>query len=923
MTYMYTTLVLNAHLPYVRHREANHIEERRFFEALSDSYIPLLWILEDNEINRKWTISFSPSLIEMLTDPLMQRRFLNFLEKTESLLQIEMNETSNEKEAKLIKFYLSKYEKIKNTYLNWNQNLLLAFKHFFEVGKIECITTAASHAILPYLQTKQGVKAQIVEGIRCFHQHFGKRPKGFWLPECAYSPGIDRILYEEGILYTFVDAHALRNADPTPSKEIGAPIYSPHGIVLFPRNQELSNKVLDSNGGYASDHDYRHIEGKRQSSIVHHDGGRVDSRSEYHWITGNTEEKDCYVREWVEAKVQHHSEDFLNCLKVHAETNGSQCFPPHTVVLPFEAELFGYWWYEGPEWLQKVLSTQQENIEFITPLQFVNRHYQDLETCHVSFSTWGKDGYGDVWLNNENEWMYRHIHQIEKDIIRAVADFWSGNTDEVRALKQMVREWFLLSSSDWAHMIDNETTAIYATARFKEHVERYHKLRVALYSREVSDVFLTKIESDYPFLSEIDLSTFTSSQDLHLANELVIDSTNSKSLNILLLTWEFPPRVVGGLARHVFDLSRALAKSGHNIYVITTYVEGHHEYEMMEGVHVYRVKGLQPHAEDFLQWVGSLNISLAEQAFELLKKIQFDIIHAHDWLVSVAAEAVKDKLQIPLITTIHATEYGRNNGIHSLMQTEIHRKEEQLINSSDSVIVCSEYMKNELISIFNVTEEKISVFPNGVDPLMIQEKSGSLQVNRHHGDTHSHIIFSVGRIVKEKGFETIIEAAPIILERYPTVLFIIAGKGPMLENYRQVVREKHLETNIRFIGFINDDERNHLLKQCDIVVIPSLYEPFGIVALEAMICNKPTVVSNTGGLKGIIEHGETGLTMLPGNPGSLAKEVLTLIENKQLAKEIAKKGKLMVTTTFSWEKVAKDTSNLFQEKVFNHNNIRG
>jgi 1,4-alpha-glucan branching enzyme len=914
----YYSLLLHAHLPYVRHYEADRLEERWLYEAITETYIPLLWGISENDRVGKWTISISPPVMEMLTDTVVQRRYLQHIDSIEELLLKEKKRTNDTNTKKLVDFYQRRFQKIRSTFFEWEQDLIKAFRYYFEQGKIDCITTSATHAFLPYLQTEQGIRAQIVHGLTNFEKHFGRRPTGFWLPECAYTPGIDRILFQEGIRYTFVDEHTLKTGDPEPSKGIGAPVYSPHGIVLFPRNQQLSSKVWSSILGYPGDHDYREFyrdiayerDWEYIKPFVHPDGIRVDTGLKFHRITGETEHKDSYVREWAEGKLRQHGDDFITTVHQQLDQHQDQCFPPHLLLTPFDAELFGHWWFEGPDWLAYVMTKGLESISFITPQEYIDRHYQDFETIHAAFSTWGRDGYGEVWLNDCNAWMYRHLHHIEKDIVLCISKLSQANSFQTRALKQMVREWMLAASSDWAFIVDNNSSTQYALNRFKEHINRYHELRSRLLSNTITKGYIENYEKRYPFLEDIDLTVFHSPHDDYVIRETRKPS-NEQSLKILMLSWEFPPMVVGGLSRHVFDLSKALVQQGHEVYVITSHIQGYPEYEINQGVHVYRVKGAQPEANDFLHWIGSLNLAMADQGIELAKKIDFDCIHGHDWLVSVVSKGLKQQLNLPLIATIHATEHGRNNGIHTPIQYEINQKEWELTYEADKVIVCSQYMKQEVINVFALPEEKICIQPNGVDPDMIQSVEDPLWKQRYGSDEHFYI-FSVGRIVKEKGFETIMEAAPHIHERHPHVKFLIAGKGPMLEEYRQLVKQRGLESTVCFIGYINDVERNILLNGCDVALFPSLYEPFGIVALEGMAAGKPVIVSDTGGLGDIVTHGENGLKIYPGNPQSLADQVIRLIEDPELRVNLARKGKEAVETRFSWGKIAYETSQLME-----------
>jgi glycosyltransferase involved in cell wall biosynthesis len=392
----------------------------------------------------------------------------------------------------------------------------------------------------------------------------------------------------------------------------------------------------------------------------------------------------------------------------------------------------------------------------------------------------------------------------------------------------------------------------------------------------------------------------------------VRNSKPVQRLKILMLTWEFPPNIVGGLARHTYGLSSSLAESDCEVHVITALQIGLPAYEMAHGVHIHRVKPLNEADDDFIFWIAGLNLAMANKAKQLSGENQFDMIHAHDWLVAGAGIVLKDYLSIPLLTTIHATEYGRNNGIHTELQRFIHEKERQLIEKSNQLIVCSNYMKDELLSVFGVPEHRLAVIPNGIEWLQPIHNGTEFPMPFF---PQKKMVFSVGRIVKEKGFETIIEAAIVAREKNLGIYFVIAGKGPMLETYRHKIKEHQLEDYLFFPGFIQDEQRDEFFSLCDIAVFPSLYEPFGIVALEAMIHGKPTIVSETGGLKGIIKHLQTGLLMEPGNANQLLDHVIFLLENKAEADRMAERGKGIVESLYSWKRIARDTKRLMDDVI--------
>ncbi|MCL6571987.1 MAG: glycosyltransferase family 4 protein [Bacillus sp. (in: Bacteria)] len=385
-------------------------------------------------------------------------------------------------------------------------------------------------------------------------------------------------------------------------------------------------------------------------------------------------------------------------------------------------------------------------------------------------------------------------------------------------------------------------------------------------------------------------------------------------LTILILCWEYPPNIIGGLSRHVFGLSVKLADMGHEVHVLTAKNGGTSpSFEIMNGVLVHRVKPINEKDDNFLAWIGGLNLAMGQKAEKLSEEIKFDIIHAHDWLVGTASITLKELLFIPLLTTIHATEFGRNNGIHTEMQRFIHDKEKQLIFESDQIIVCSEYMKDELLSIFSLNNEKIIVIPNGIEPMTTKLNTAEIFPELEQ----KKYIFSIGRIVKEKGFDTIIEAGALAKEMELDCYFVIAGKGPMLETYRRQIVERSLDSHIAFVGYITDEQRNTLIQGCVMAVIPSLYEPFGIVVLETMILGKPTIVSNTGGMKGIVKHLQTGLLMDPGNAQSLLEQISFLIQNPQKAEEIGGKGREIAISLYGWKRIASETSRVMEDTLLN------
>ena len=388
-------------------------------------------------------------------------------------------------------------------------------------------------------------------------------------------------------------------------------------------------------------------------------------------------------------------------------------------------------------------------------------------------------------------------------------------------------------------------------------------------------------------------------------------------MKILMLTWEYPPRIVGGIARVVHDLSKRLIKDGHEVTVVT-YRDSADvpEYENDKGVNVYRVDNYMIHPNNFIDWILQLNFNLVSKATEIINKEgDFDVIHAHDWLVANAAKTLKNAYGIPVVDTIHATEAGRNSGIHDDTQRYINDTEWMLTYEASEVIVNSNYMKNELQRLFGLPYEKINVIPNGVNLSNFAGVERDYNFRRQYAMDNEKIILYVGRLVYEKGVQHLIAAMPKILSNYHDAKLIISGRGGMMDELRQEAFNLGLNDKIYFTGYLDSKQVQKMYKCADVAVFPSTYEPFGIVALESMLAGVPTVVSDVGGLDEIITHGVDGMKAYAGNANSIADSVTALLYDHQLASNVSKKARQKVKEQFNWEKIAQDTHFTYEKAV--------
>ncbi len=399
-------------------------------------------------------------------------------------------------------------------------------------------------------------------------------------------------------------------------------------------------------------------------------------------------------------------------------------------------------------------------------------------------------------------------------------------------------------------------------------------------------------------------------------------------MRVLMLTWEYPPNIVGGLGKHVMDIVPALAEEGVEVHVITPRLRGGAAYSREAvNIHVYRVDPPIAALNDFFSIAWQTNLKLQDQAFRLVEDYQkrgmyFDLVHVHEWLVAFAGGALKQHYQIPLLATIHATERGRGRGaLPGDLARAINNVEWWLTYESWRAICCSQYMISEVHEYFNSPVDKVDMIANGVnaDRFDILRETNLAAFRLGYATPDQKIIFHVGRIVDEKGVRVLIECAPKVLENYPKAKFVIAGTGPGLPDYRALVSSMGLSDNFYFTGFISDDMRDKLYLVADVAAFPSLYEPFGIVALEAMAAKTPVVVADTGGLSEVVTNHETGISVFPGNPESLAWGILHTLNNSHWSEARVQNAYKMVRELYNWHLIARQTLKVYQRIVAEFN----
>lgn len=549
----YVSFVLHAHLPFIHHPESNdYLEESWLYEAISETYIPLLRNfkkLVDEGVNFRITMSMTPPLLSMLDNKLLQQKYINYLENLIELSEKEIRRTTfNEKMNNLSKYYYDRYSDDLRLFRDeFNCDLISQFKHFQDIGVLEIITCGATHGYFPILYVNEKtVRAQIAVGVQTYERYFGKKPRGIWLPECGYVPEADKYLREFGVDYAIVESHGVLYANPTPIYGTLAPIVSPQGFTVFGRDMESSRQVWSSINGYPGDYNYRDFyrdigyeaDYDYIKPYIAHNGVRVHTGIKYHRITGDTDNKDIYDIQWAKDSAERQAGHFLNSRTEQIENASHYMNKPPIVLCPYDAELYGHWWYEGPYWLYilfKKIYYDECNFELITPSEYMDK-YPEIQQCQPCRSSWGANGYSEVWLNPSNDYAHKHLHtagdrmcelaykfrdsydilnnldkQIKelkkekKPITSITSSSKYRNTKlQVRALNQAARELLLAQSSDWLFIITNNTMVDYAHRRIKDHIGRFTRLYNELNSGKIDRNFLSEIEEKDCVFPDID-----------------------------------------------------------------------------------------------------------------------------------------------------------------------------------------------------------------------------------------------------------------------------------------------------------------------------------------------------------------------------------------------------------------------------------
>ncbi|KAB2952724.1 glycosyltransferase family 4 protein [Heliorestis acidaminivorans] len=388
-------------------------------------------------------------------------------------------------------------------------------------------------------------------------------------------------------------------------------------------------------------------------------------------------------------------------------------------------------------------------------------------------------------------------------------------------------------------------------------------------------------------------------------------------MRILMLSWEYPPKIVGGLAPHVHGLAGELVQLGHEVHVITQGGDGLPEEDNDRGVIVHRIQSSNLWSLDFIGYIHHLNFNFVEKALDVQQKVgSFDVIHCHDWLAAFSARSLKHSWGKPLVATIHATEWGRHNGLHNDLHRYISQIEWWLCYEAKRIVVCSQHMYGELERIFQIPGDKIEVIPNGVHLQDFQaDKVGPDFQRSQFAADHERILFYVGRLVWEKGIQVLIQALPELLIHHRNLKVVIAGTGTQMNYLRHLAYRLGVGDKVLLTGYIEESTKVGLMRNADVAVFPSYYEPFGIVALEAMAAGTPVVASDTGGLSEIINHGHNGLKAYVNQPSSLTQQINRLLSDPGLVDYLVHNAMQDVQEVYAWSAIAAKTATVYDLAV--------
>jgi len=517
----YLAIVLHAHLPYVRHPEDPTVmEEQWLYEAITGTYLPLVQLFEGllaDGVRARVTVSLSAPLIHMLTDDLLKERYAARLDKLIELAGKELERTRSEPYyQRNAQMYMDRFQSLRHTWRCHSGNVVSAFRRLQDAGVIEVITSTGTHPYFPNMDRNwAAMRAQVQVAANLYEKHFGHRPQGMWLGECGYVPGVDELLREAGIRYFFVDTHGILFADRRPVYGVYAPLYCPSGVAAFGRDTESSRQVWSAKEGYPGDPQYRDfyrdigfdLPMEYIGPYIHPEGHRMATGFKYHAITHNKlHDKWVYDPAVARTRAGEHAMHFRTSRQEQARNLASGMDRPPMIVSPYDAELYGHWWFEGLQFLDYIFRQvhfNQNEIETITPGEYLDRHPTNQLSVPCATS-WGHAGYNEYWLNESNAWVYRHLHVAAERMVELSNRFPHADGVKSRALKQAARELMLAERSESALIMRTGTTVPYAERRTNAHILQFTRLYEDILRGNVNESWLSDVEARDNIFPDVD-----------------------------------------------------------------------------------------------------------------------------------------------------------------------------------------------------------------------------------------------------------------------------------------------------------------------------------------------------------------------------------------------------------------------------------
>lgn len=521
--------LLHAHLPYISHPEhADFLEENWFFEGVVETYVPLISMLDrlvGDGIRPGITISISPTLGAMLENDQLEKKLRRYVESRLELIEKEQVRTANDPLlSKTARLYARLYGQADEIIHKYSGDLITPLKRFQHAGHIEIITTSATHSVLPTLAHPEALRAQIAAAAEDYFDRFNTKASGFWLPECAYDPRVQSYLKLSGFNYIFTEAHAVNLSDAAPGSGVYAPYRTPNGINLFARDADSSKEVWSAKFGYPGDPAYREFYRDLGFDAEHDyikpylgpDGARRSIGLKYHRITGAVDlaGKQHYDPEAARAAVERHAADFLDRrMKQTDEIQAARGVRP-VIVGCYDAELFGHWWFEGPDFLESVIRKIRQDrlpLQFVTPSEYLNSCPEPV-AINPGISSWGENGYFDPWLNEANDSIYPKVLSVTDQMIEKANHFIHQDLSSLtlRALNQAAREVLLAQSSDWPFLMYIGSHSLYAAERVDGHVANAERLLAEAAEKRVDEKALADLEKKNNLFQRLDFRLFAS-----------------------------------------------------------------------------------------------------------------------------------------------------------------------------------------------------------------------------------------------------------------------------------------------------------------------------------------------------------------------------------------------------------------------------